>query len=52
MRTRMLDGMLATPSVEETGTPGWRIGTPPSPGGMAKVRSFLVLHDLEGAKSV
>ena len=48
MRTRMLDTLMETPSVE----PGWRIGSPSSPSAMQKVRSFVVLHDLDGGKTV
>lgn len=48
MRTRMMANMLETPSLEA----GWRIGSPSSESAMHKVRSFVVLHDLEEAKQV
>lgn len=46
VRARMLETMMETPSLE----PGWRIGSPSSSSAMHKVRSFVVLHDLEGGK--
>ena len=48
MRTRMLSNLMETPSVE----PGWRIGSPSSASAMHKVRSFVVLHDMDSGKQV
>ena len=48
MRTRMLDTLMETPSVE----PGWRIGSPTQASSMHKVRSFVVLHNLDGTKKI
>lgn len=45
MRTKVLGKMMETPPLE----PGWRIGSPTTASAMHKVRSFIVLHDLEKA---
>ncbi len=47
MRTKVLGNMMETPTLE----PGWRIGSPSTASAMHKVRSFVVLHDLEPSKA-
>lgn len=49
VRTKMLENMMETPS---PGDSGWRLGSPSSAAAMNRVRSFVVLHDLEDAKAV
>jgi len=47
MRTKVLGNMMETPPIEA----GWRIGSPTSASAMHKVRSFVVLHDQDAAKT-
>lgn len=44
IRSKMMESMVETPSLEA----GWRMGSPSNQGGMHKIRSFVVLHDMEG----
>lgn len=43
IRSKMLESMMEAPSLES----GWRMGSPSNQGGMHKIRSFVVLHDVD-----